>query len=95
MDIINEKINEAKAKAERLNAAYRAMNENEQTVFNEAFARINNLFAQREKDIEAINKNTTAIARSGLAIAAVASAAILSVAYLAIRMWNEHNEDVE
>ena len=71
------------------------MNENEQTVFNEAFARINNLFAQREKDIEAINKNTTAIARSGLAIAAVASAAILSVAYLAIRMWNEHNEDVE
>lgn len=95
MDIINEKINEAKAKAERLNAAYRAMNENEQTVFNEAFARINNLFAQREKDIEAINKNTTAIARSGLAIAAVASAAILSVAYLAIRMWNEHNEDAE
>lgn len=95
MDIINEKINEAKAKAERLNAAYRAMNENEQTVFNEAFARINNLFAQREKDIETINKNTTAIARSGLAIAAVASAAILSVAYLAIRMWNEHNEDAE
>lgn len=95
MDIINEKINEAKAKAERLNAAYRAMNENEQTVFNEAFARINNLFAQREKDIEAINKNTTAIARSGLAIAAVASAAILSVAYLAIRMWNERNEDAE
>ena len=95
MDIINEKINEAKAKAERLNAAYRAMNENEQTVFNEAFARINNLFAQREKDIETINKNTTAIARSGLAIAAVASAAILSVAYLAIRMWNERNEDAE